>query len=81
MLSASRTTEESIILVISGAISLFLLPFVVLRFVQGEIPVALLNSAAVTITGGLFLENKNLEVRNVITGEAYAIFFIAHGHQ
>ena len=54
MLSASRTTEESIILMISGAISLFLLPFVVLRFLQGEIPVALLNSAAVSITGGLF---------------------------
>lgn len=54
MRKESRSTEESIILIISGAIAAFLLPFVLLRFQQGEVPVALLNSAAVAVTGGLF---------------------------
>ncbi|WP_100658126.1 GGDEF domain-containing protein [Alteromonas flava] len=52
----SRTLEESIILTISGAISLSLLPFVIIRFLQNDIPVAILNSTAVSITAAIFLQ-------------------------
>lgn len=54
MVSSARTTEESIILFISGAISISLLPFSIIRILQGEVQVAVLNSFAVLVTVFIF---------------------------
>lgn len=51
----NRSTEESIILSISGAISVGLLPFALIRILQGDVAIATLNSSAVVVTSGLFL--------------------------
>lgn len=51
----NRTTEESIILSISGAISVGLLPFAIIRIMQGDVAIATLNSSAVVVTTFLFL--------------------------
>ena len=50
-----RTTEESIILSISGAISAGLLAFAIIRIMQADVPVATLNSIAVIVTTSIFL--------------------------
>lgn len=49
-----RTTEESIILSISGLISICLLPFAVIRMLQGDVSVAILNTTAVVVTTSIF---------------------------
>ena len=54
MQKSPRTTEESIILSISGLISVCLLPFSVIRILQGDAPVAILNTTAVVITTSIF---------------------------
>lgn len=50
-----RTTEESIILSISGAISAGVLPFAIIRFMQADFAVAILNTTAVAITSAIFI--------------------------
>ncbi|WP_100644483.1 GGDEF domain-containing protein [Alteromonas facilis] len=51
-----RTLEESIIMTISGAISLCLVPFVIIRFLQQDFSVAVLNTVAVSITAAIFFQ-------------------------
>ncbi|MBT0585939.1 GGDEF domain-containing protein [Alteromonas oceanisediminis] len=50
-----KTIDATIILVISGCLSLSILPFVVLRFISGELDVAILNTVAVSITASIFV--------------------------
>ncbi|MDM7861509.1 GGDEF domain-containing protein [Alteromonas sp. ASW11-36] len=54
MQTSPRTTEESIILIISGAISICLLPFAVIRTLNGDTAVAILNTTAVVVTLAIF---------------------------
>lgn len=71
-----RNTDEVIILCISGAISVCLLPFIVLRFLQEEWAVAILNSTAVIFTSATFfhvlatgqteLAKKSLSILSVV---------------
>lgn len=56
MQSSPRTTEESIILIISGAISACLLPFAVFRTLNGDTAVAILNTTAVLVSLAIFFK-------------------------
>lgn len=53
--SVRRTTDAVIILLISGVISAGLFPFSVIRIVEGDIPIATLNTVALSWTLLLFL--------------------------
>lgn len=54
-LFANRETDEAIILSISGAIAVSILPFVFVRLMQGDIALGIVNACAVIVTSCFFI--------------------------